>query len=1120
MLSSIPSTPNFSIITVLDLSNCDDLHDSNISQLKVLTSLCVLDTSCTHLTDQATRNLASTLLLQEPGPLRLQSWSLRDCEAVTNRSIESLGRFPMLCLLDLRGTSVKPQPLLYTLLNWDYNTIKPPREHFDFFWPHPQSSIPALIQDLKSSAYSTRTENHDSKDKPQKPWVIHIDRQYPSNWGLHRLPYWKPAPSDNRLPWYSGDYSDGDVSGEDGLFIDGGGFYGGSDSGESFGTEEEELSPEEVDPSSPLEPTSSNFGDYETSTPSRMDPTLMTAGINDTVSFDTTDNNTSEIQSPSNRIVPAAASQSSPITPSQLVAEVAAHESASSTPGVPHFYNARAQAGLAPPKARKRRRRYSSASSESYDSDEEREKEKKMETELREERMKSISDRDWQLMLLREPPEWRTTETLMTTVRTCKQHRPQNAATQPHPSSAKKRKVDAGEMATRWAQIKASRKPPSQDPSQPATSRHISISHSTTNTQTHTPTTQAPTSTEGDRVPINSDISRLEYNRSFAFPSCQLPPTMDKILEKFNKFIEDFQHPIEDLHLLHPEKAHTIFHVALRGEALLNNPKWNKGLAFTAEERKTFGLNGRLPSSVQTLEKQCQRAYHQYSSRESPVLKNSFLQSLKQQNWVLYYSLLSRHLKEMMPIIYTPTEAEAIANYSHLFRRSEGLFLTYSDEADMERAYLDQTHHRKIDLIVVSDAEAILGIGDQGVGGIGISTAKATVYSLIGGIDPSKALSVTLDVGTDNKDLLDDELYVGWQHKRVRGEDYDRFVDKFVQLVRKHNPHSLLHFEDFGVTNAQRLLEKYRSKHAVFNDDVQGTGAVTLACLMAAVGVTKSKLSDQTIVVFGAGTAGLGITRQIRDAMVTIDKTPREEANKKFYLIDKEGLIKASVQGGIRHGLEEFVRSDEEWSEVGVTSKVELLDVVKKVKPTVLIGCSTKAGAFTEEVVREMGKHVNRPIIFPLSNPSRLVEVDPKDANEWTEGRALLATGSPFPPAKNPNGKEYIIAECNNALIYPGLGLGAIVSQSRSMSDTMLLAGTQALASLAPALKDPGQALLPDFQDARRANFEVAVAVAEQAIDEGSAGVKWKKSEVREKAKAIQWEPVYGTFKYDPKGEI
>ncbi|QRV94013.1 malate dehydrogenase [Ceratobasidium sp. AG-Ba] len=594
---------------------------------------------------------------------------------------------------------------------------------------------------------------------------------------------------------------------------------------------------------------------------------------------------------------------------------------------------------------------------------------------------------------------------------------------------------------------------------------------------------------------------------------------MDVLLQKFNKLFDSEKHP--DLwHIIHPEKANTTFHIALKGEALLSSSKWNKGLAFTHEERKEFELEGRLPHTVASLDHQCQRAYLQFSSRETPILKNSFLQSLKQQNWVLYYSLLGRHLKEMIPIIYTPTEAEAIANYSHLFRKSEGLFLTYTEEEDMEKSYLAQTRHRDVDLVVVSDAEAILGIGDQGVGGIGISTAKATIYSLIGGIDPSKALSVTLDVGTDNKDLLEDELYVGWRHKRVRGKDYDRFVDKFVQLVRKHNPHSLLHFEDFGVTNAQRLLELYRDKHAVFNDDVQGTGAVTLACLMAAVGVTKSKLSDQRIIIFGAGTAGLGITRQIRDAMVTIDKIPRDEANKKFFLIDKEGLVKKSVKGGVRHGLEEFVRSDDEWSGVGTLSNVGLLDVVKKVQPTVLIGCSTKGGAFTEEVVREMGKHVDRPIIFPLSNPSRLVEVDPKDANDWTEGRALLATGSPFPPAKMPNGKEYIIAECNNALIYPGLGLGAIISQSRTMSDTMLLAGTQALASLAPALKDPDQALLPDFQDAKRANFEVAVAVAEQAIEEGSAGVKWSKEQVRAKVKEKQWEAIYGTYKYDPKGEI
>ncbi|CAE6430444.1 unnamed protein product [Rhizoctonia solani] len=1099
MLSTISSTPNFSIVIILDLSKCDDLHDSNISRLKLLTSLCVLDTSNTHLTDQGVKNLRSTLLLPEPGPLRLKSWSLRGCVKVTSYALESLKCFPMLCLLDLRGTSISPLKPIHTLLNWDPTTILLSRDHLDFFWPQPQSRIPILIHGLEDITCPSKAEASGLDDKPKQPWIVHVDRQYPSNQGLNRRAYWKPTRPSDYLPWYSYDYSDEDEFVEEELAYGEYDAYADSGLNSNFsgtdGSGDLDLSYKEFSPSSPLEPTSSLFGDDEASISLGMDSALIDSEQNNAI-HSNTPGNANGRQSPCNDL-------------NQLAAEVIAQESQELVAGVPHFYDPRAQAGLAPPRMRKRRRRYSSASSESYDSDEEREAERRRQIE-------SISDQDWPLMLLRNPQEWVTTKTLQTMASAHKSSRPQNAPKQSDLSYTKKRKVSTSQMAARWARIKASNKPLSQSSNQPQTLQYTNITHSTQALQIRPPITQAPIQAQGGQA----QVRRTTLGRAPRPPGTILALFMDTILEKFNKLLGDFQRPIEHWHLIHPEKADTVFHVGLRGEALLNNPKWNKGLAFTAEERKAFSLNGRLPSSVQTLDKQCQRAYQQFSSRESPVLKNSFLQSLKQQNWVLYYSLLARHLKEMMPIIYTPTEAEAIANYSHLFRRSEGLFLTYIDEEDMERAYLDQTRHRQIDLIVVSDAEAILGIGDQGVGGIGISTAKATVYSLIGGIDPSKALSVTLDVGTDNQNLLNEELYVGWQHKRVRGEDYDRFVDKFVQLVRKYNPHCLLHFEDFGVTNAQRLLEKYQAKHAVFNDDVQGTGAVTLACLMAAVGVTKSKLSDQRIVVFGAGTAGLGITRQIRDAMVTIDDITRDEANKKFYLIDKEGLIKASVQGGVRHGLEDFVRSDEEWEEVGTKSKVELLDVIRKVKPTVLIGCSTKAGAFTEEVVREMGKHVGRPIIFPLSNPSRLVEVDPKDANDWTEGRALLATGSPFPPTKNPNGKEYIIAECNNALIYPGLGLGAIVSKSRSMSDKMLLAGTQALASLAPALKDPDQALLPDFQDARRANFEVAVAVAEQAIDEGSAGVKWKKSEVREKVKAIQWEPVYGTYKYDPKGEV
>ncbi|KAL1749263.1 hypothetical protein HDZ31DRAFT_59546 [Schizophyllum fasciatum] len=561
-----------------------------------------------------------------------------------------------------------------------------------------------------------------------------------------------------------------------------------------------------------------------------------------------------------------------------------------------------------------------------------------------------------------------------------------------------------------------------------------------------------------------------------------------------------------------------VFRVALRGDALLTSPRWNKGTAFTVEERHAFGLTGRLPYRVNTIDEQVERAYDQLSGR-SDIGKNSFLQSMKAQNWVLYYSLIGRYLHELVPIIYTPTEAEAISQYSHLFRRSEGLYLTYPHEEAMEEDFVEQIKGREIDLIVCSDAEAILGIGDQGVGGIGISAAKSAIYTLIGGIDPSKCLAVTLDVGTDNEELLNDKLYVGWPHKRVRGQEYDDFLETFVQLVRKHRPHCLLHFEDFGVTNANRLLARYRDTHAVFNDDIQGTGAVTLATLMAAVGVAKSKLSEQIIVTYGAGSAGLGIARQLRDAMVALDGISKEDATSRFYLLDRFGLVRKGLSAErVREDQLEFARVEEEWN-TAAEAEVKLLDVVKRVHPTVLIGTSTHAGAFTREVVEEMARSVERPIIFPLSNPSRLVEVHPHDANAWTGGKALLATGSPFPPAKMPGGKDYNIAECNNALVYPGLGFGAMLCQSRRVTDTMIIAGAQRLASLSPALKDPDDALLPDFGDAPDVNFEVGVSVAEQAVEEGTAGVDWKKEDVRAKAQEKRWQPIYGQYVYDPEGE-
>ncbi|KAJ2930342.1 hypothetical protein H1R20_g6763, partial [Candolleomyces eurysporus] len=675
-----------------------------------------------------------------------------------------------------------------------------------------------------------------------------------------------------------------------------------------------------------------------------------------------------------------------------------------------------------------------------------------------------------------------------------------------------------------------------------------------------------------------------------------------------------FPGPPPNIYAHKPSRLINKLRVALRGESLLSSPRFNKGTGFTQAERVAFGLHGRLPYQANTLNEQIERAYGQLQTRDSPIRKNTFLQSLKDQNWTLYYGLLSRNLKELVPVIYTPTQGDAIANYSHLFRRPDGLFLTFSEKDRMEEEFLEQTRGRDIDLVVCTDAEAILGIGDQGVGGIGVRTNQSLrsetilksssflfeqtvdlnrkvgdVYMLdrlVGGLDPSKTLAVMLDVGTNNEELLNDPLYVGWRNRRVTGKDYDEFIDKFVQLVRKYYPHSLLHFEDFGVNNAYRLLHKYKDTHAAFNDDIQGTGAVTLACIMAAIGVSSrsskrtsspsnrndiqgKRLCDQRYVIFGAGSAGMGIAVQVRDAMVAADGISREEANRRFWLIDREGLLyhreaQGETRGNGKHewskAKEEFVRPfKEKWSSVSSnaardgTGNVPLLQVIEKVKPTVLIGCSTAAGAFTEEIVKTMSSNLTngeKPIILPLSNPSKLVEALPEDIMKWTEGRALVATGSPFGEVRMSVGGEermFRIAECNNALIYPGLGFGAILAQSRKVTDTMLIAGAKRLAALSPAIEATsgnakgdyeykGESLLPDFGAAPQVNFEIGVAVAEQALLEGTASSAWAKrsgsaddwansevrdmvlAEVRDRAEQKVWVPVYSEYVYDDKG--
>ncbi|WWC97724.1 hypothetical protein V866_004609 [Kwoniella sp. B9012] len=539
----------------------------------------------------------------------------------------------------------------------------------------------------------------------------------------------------------------------------------------------------------------------------------------------------------------------------------------------------------------------------------------------------------------------------------------------------------------------------------------------------------------------------------------------------------------------------------LRGSALLNTPR---GAGFSREERQIFGLEGFLPYDVHSLEKQALRAYNQLLKQPSVILKHAFLASLRDQNQVLFYKIMQDHLKELLGVLYTPGAAEAVANYSNLFRRPVGCYISFPNQDGMRAqleghlldvnrtadvAYDSNNPHDAIDLVVVTDAEAILGIGDQGVGGITISTSKAALYTLGAGINPNRILPVVLDCGTDNHALFSDSLYMGWKRTRIRGKNYDQFVDRFIKNCRELFPNAIIHFEDFGMANAYRLMEKY--KHIpMFNDDIQGTGAVALAALIAAIKVSGASLKDQRIVIYGAGSAGMGIAEQIKDGLMILEGLTEEEACRRFWCVDRNGLLVESMGNNLRHAQLPYARPDEEtehWAKSEDNDGTWLMDVVKNVKPTVLIGTSTHSRAFSEELIREMGKHVERPIIFPMSNPTALCEVDPADALHWTENRALVATGSPFPPVELGNGKQYTVAQTNNALIYPALGLGAILARSNTISNSMLMAGVNSLASLSPALSNPEASLLPDLADVRNVSVDVAAAVVRQAVQDGNA---------------------------------
>ena len=555
----------------------------------------------------------------------------------------------------------------------------------------------------------------------------------------------------------------------------------------------------------------------------------------------------------------------------------------------------------------------------------------------------------------------------------------------------------------------------------------------------------------------------------------------------------------------------------LRGVEVLSTPLLNKGVAFTQEEREELGLKGLLPPAVLTLEEQARRAYEQFCSQPDDLLKNVYLTALHDRNEVLFYRILTDHLREMLPIVYTPTVGVAIQRYSHEYRKPRGVYLSINDPSGIEEAFANiGATAENIDLVVVTDGEGILGIGDWGVGGINIAIGKLAVYTAAVGIDPSRVLPVILDVGTNREELLDNPFYIGNRHPRITGEAYDEFIDTFVQAVNKQFPKALLHWEDFSSRNARKILDKYRHDVCTFNDDIQGTGAVSLAAVLSAVKASGVPLSEHRVVVFGAGTAGIGIADQVRDAMVRVGVS-EEESYKRFWCIDRNGLVTDNMEDLLDFQIP-YARKEAEVSEWKQNGVIGLAEVVKHVKPTILIGTSTVAGAFKEEIIKDMASHVERPIILPMSNPTPLAEAKPVDLIEWTEGRALVATGSPFEPVTY-NGVTYVIGQSNNALIFPGLGLGTIVVRASVMTDGMFAAAAEAVASMVDT-SQPGAPILPEVEELRNISEMVAIEVAKVAVAEGVARENLSDNDIKIAVKEAIWEPEYRQIKAVEKVRI
>jgi malate dehydrogenase (oxaloacetate-decarboxylating) len=548
----------------------------------------------------------------------------------------------------------------------------------------------------------------------------------------------------------------------------------------------------------------------------------------------------------------------------------------------------------------------------------------------------------------------------------------------------------------------------------------------------------------------------------------------------------------------------------LHGLELLLNSRLNKGTAFTEEERDSFGLHGLLPPNIGTLEDQRERRKRVLDGRDTNFLKYSNMRDVQDNCETLFYSLIEHYTEELLPIVYTPAVGEGCQRFSEIWRRPRGLFISYTHKSRIEQILADPRFD-EVRCIVVSDGERILGLGDQGAGGMGIPIGKMALYTALGGIPPEHCLPILLDVGTDNEAHLNDPIYIGWQHKRVRGPEYDEFIEEFVTAVERRWPNILLQWEDFAGVNAAILLRRYRDRLCTFNDDIQGTAAITTGTLLAAVRATGLPLKEQTIAMFGSGSAGIGIGDLLIDAMKE-EGLSEQQARSRNYSFNRYGLLVEGCEG-IRPGQEPLLRKRADvagWKLASPASgpcAISLLDVVRNAGVTVLVGVSAQTGAFTEEIVREMAGHTARPIIFPLSNPTSKAEATPADLLRWSDGRALVGTGSPFPPVEV-NGKPVRISQVNNSFIFPGLALGILVSRSTRVSDAMIMASAKALASLSPTIQDPGAPLLPPIADCRKVSLVIAEAVAKQAMADGTAEAV-DDATLRERLHAYVWDPVY-----------